>query len=262
MQLVKKMSGRLQDKIAIVTGASSGIGRAIAFAYHSEGAHVVCADICETSRLQNDGGEAAGTTHDLINEQGGKAIFVKVDVTSDEQVRGLVKAAVDWGGRLDVICNNAGVALHEGNPKPVWEESVDIWNRTNAINSTGVFLGIKYAATQMLNQEPHPSGDRGWIINTTSVLGIVGGRECASYCASKGAVVNLTRAAASDCGPHRIHVNAIAPGYTASAMTQSILDNPERRKVLASRHSFGERLGEPEDLARACVFLASADARW
>ncbi|KAK3714305.1 hypothetical protein LTR37_007891 [Vermiconidia calcicola] len=232
------MPGRLQDKVAIVTGASSGLGRAISLAYAAEGAQVVCADLRETSRYESSSEEQSATTHDLITkEKGGKATFVKCDTTDPEQVENLVKKAVEWGGRVDVMVNNA-------------------------VNSTGVFLGCKYASKQMLNQEPHSSGDRGWIINTASILGLVAAPQSPAYCASKGAVVNLTRSAALACGPHRIHVNCICPGYTVSALTEVLWKEPGVKEYIEKLHPFGNRLGEPEDLARACVFLASDDARW
>jgi len=113
----------------------------------------------------------------------------------------------------------------------------------------------------MIAQDPHPSGDRGWIINTASVLGTVATESAAAYCASKGAVVNLTKAAALDCAPHRIHVNCFGPGFTKSSMTQHLFANPEYHQALLGMHPF-RGLGKPEDLAKACVFLASEDAQW
>ena len=256
------MPGRLQDKVAIVTGASSGIGRAIALAYAEEGAKLVCADLREVSHFDANKQETTGTTHDLITQSNGHAIFVPCDVTDPAAVESLVAKAVEWGGRLDIMVNNAGISLEGGDPRPVWDVPLETWNTTNAINSSGVFYGTKYASAQMLRQEPHASGDRGWIINTSSVLGLVGGWHTSAYCASKGAVANFTRAAAIDCGPQRIHVNAVAPGYTASAMTLPLFSQESVRSGLVAKHPFGERLGEPRDLAAACVFLASSDARW
>ena len=174
----------------------------------------------------------------------------------------LVKKAVEWGGRLDVMVNNAGLALEGTDPNPIWDCSPETWEITNKLNSTGVFLGTKYASAQMLKQDPHSSGDRGWIVNIASILGMVASPGAPAYCASKGAVVNLTRSAGLACGPHRIHVNCICPGYTASALTAQLFQNPDVVQQLQKLHPFGERLGEPEDLARVAVFLASDDARW
>ncbi|KAK3699713.1 hypothetical protein LTR37_016318 [Vermiconidia calcicola] len=257
------MPGRLQDKVAIVTGASSGLGRAISLAYAAEGASVVCADLRETSRYESSSEEQSAATHEVITEEkAGKATFVKCDTTDPEQVEDLVKKAVEWGGRVDVMVNNAGIGPETANPAAIWDTTMENWEVTNKVNSTGVFLGCKYASKQMLNQEPHSSGDRGWIINTASILGLVAAPQSPAYCASKGAVVNLTRSAALACGPHRIHVNCICPGYTVSALTELLWKDPSMKEKMEKLHPFGNRLGEPEDLARACVFLASEDARW
>lgn len=112
------------------------------------------------------------------------------------------------------MCNNAGIALEAKSPRPlgVWETPDEQFDQTIQVNLRGVFLGCKYAGAQMINQEPHPGGDRGWIINTASILGLVGGYGTSSYSAAKGGVVNLTRTAALDFAPHRIHCNAICPG--------------------------------------------------
>ena len=256
------MPGRLQDKIAIVTGASSGIGRSISLRYASEGAHVICADINNTARAEGAADEASIATHDLITKDGGKAIFVQVDVTKPDQVESLVQKAVEWGGRLDVMVNNAGIAVEATNPGHIWDTSLDTWEKTMAINSTGVFLGTKFASAQMLKQEPHSSGDRGWIVNTASIMGLVAAAQSPAYCASKAACVNTTRSAALSCGPHRIHVNCICPGYVKSALTAPIFGLPDVVKMIEKQHPFGERFGEPEDVSRIAVFLASDDARW
>ena len=196
-----------------------------------------------------------------VRDLGGKAIFTKVDVTKPESVEGMVQAAVKEFGRLDVMFNNAGVALESKNFQPCWNIDYDIWQGTQDVNSTGVFLGTKYAVQQMLRQSPHSSGDRGWIINTASILAYVGAEHTAAYCASKGAVLNFTRAAAIDCAPHRIHVNGLAPGYTESSMTGPLWRDPVAKAKLLSKHPF-RGLGTTDDLAKAAVFLASEDAQW
>ncbi len=158
--------------------------------------------------------------------------------------------------------NNAGVALEATAPAAIWDANLDVWNKTMAVNATGVFLGMKYASKQMLSQQPHSSGDQGWIINTASILGLVGSATAPAYNASKHTVVGLTKSAALACGPVRIHVNAICPGYTVSSMTEELWKDGETTETLKKMHPFGERLGQPEDLAGAAVFLASDEARW
>lgn len=128
-------------------------------------------------------------------------------------------------------------------------------------NVDGVFYGTKYAAAQMITQDPLPNGDRGWILNACSVYGLVGSASAVAYGTSKGAVANLTRSAALDCAPHRIHVNAVNPGYTATHMTDQLFADQPTHDALAALHPF-RGLGKPEDIARAYVFLASDDAGW
>jgi NAD(P)-dependent dehydrogenase (short-subunit alcohol dehydrogenase family) len=251
--------GRLSNKVAIVTGSSSGIGRAICLSYAAEGALLVCADLQPSTLYTSSAAETLGATHDRIVESGGRAIFVQTDVTQPAQVEMLVQAAVREYGRMDIMVNNAGIGIAE--PLPVWDLPVERWDRMQEINAKGVFLGIKYAAKQMISQEPHASGDRGWIINAASVLGLSGERMSTEYCAAKAAVVNMTRAAAMDCAPHRIHVNAFAPGSTETNMTVPHFEDEGTRAYLRAMHPF-RGLGRPEDLAKVCVFLASEDAQW
>jgi NAD(P)-dependent dehydrogenase (short-subunit alcohol dehydrogenase family) len=162
--------GRLANKIAVVTGGSSGIGRAISAAYASEGAKVVVADLVEKSR---DPKEDTSTV-ELVKSLGSDAIFVEVDVSNSQSVDDLVKTAVEKYGRVDIMVNNAGIALEASSPSPIWEVTNDRWNKTMSVNATGVFYGCRAAAKQMISQDPHPSGDRGWIINLSSILGQVG----------------------------------------------------------------------------------------
>lgn len=159
------------------------------------------------------------------------------------------------------MVNNAGIAIEASNPQPIWSYSEDSWDRTLAVNAKGVFLGCKYASAQMMKQEPHASGDRGWIINLASVLGLNGTPWNVGYCASKHAVMGITKVVGWDCGPHGIHCNAICPGYTKTAMTSPNLSEPNFRAKIEKMHPF-RGLGEPEDIARAALFLASADCSW
>jgi NAD(P)-dependent dehydrogenase (short-subunit alcohol dehydrogenase family) len=161
--------GRLANKIAVVTGGSSGIGRAICAAYAAEGAKVVVADLVDKSRNP----EEDVPTVDVVKSLGSEAVFAKVDVSNSESVDDLIKATVEKWGRLDIMVNNAGIALEASDPKPIWEVTNDRWDKTISVNATGVFYGCRAAAKQMIGQDAHPSGDRGWIINLGSVVGFV-----------------------------------------------------------------------------------------
>ncbi|CAG8974525.1 hypothetical protein HYALB_00005795 [Hymenoscyphus albidus] len=273
--------GRLNNKVSIVTGSSSGLGRAIALEYSKEGAFVVCADLRPNARPEIPE-ESVINTHDLINQTKGRAIFVTVDVGIAEQVEALVKAAVWEFGRVDMyhsstqtpipelmsafrLVNNAGVSLEAGKPPArIHETSEDVWDLTMKVNAKSVFLGCKYAIAQMLQQGPHSSGDRGWIINMSSVYGLVGGTFTCSYAASKGAVSNLTRQIAVDYGEAKIHCNAICPGYTKTAIfvnTINTSDSSHAHDTLQAQHPL-KGIGQVEDIVGAAVFLASPDASW
>ncbi|KAJ5341268.1 hypothetical protein N7541_010392 [Penicillium brevicompactum] len=251
-------SRRLHDKVAIITGASSGLGRAIALRYGLEGAKVVCADLTPTARSQE---EAAITTHDLVIENGGDAIFVATDVGDAVQMENLVKAAVQTYERIDILVNNAGISIEARSPAVLHLTDEATWDTTMRVNAKSVFLGCKYALTQMLSQEPHSSGDRGWIINISSIMGMIGGPENPSYCASKGAVSQLTRQIALDYAPHNIHSNAICPGYTQTAIFKETTSFCTPWDDLNRRHPL-KGPGLPDDIAKMAVVLASEDANW
>ncbi|SMQ47823.1 unnamed protein product [Zymoseptoria tritici ST99CH_3D7] len=256
------MPGRLQDRIALITGSSSGIGRATAILYASEGAKLVCADLNEgTWREAAPSDESNGPTHERIEQNGGEAIFVKTDVSDPKSVEAAVAAAVEEFGRLDIMINNAGFAMESRTPGPIWELSTDLFHKTASVNINGVFYGVKYAAAQMIKQNPLPNGDRGVILNAASVLGLVGSEGAAAYCTSKGAVANMTRAAAMDCAPKGIRVNAVNPGYIETHMTDPVLKNAQAKQFVDSMHPL-RGVGKPMDIARAYLFLASDDANW
>ncbi|KAF2762372.1 NAD(P)-binding protein [Pseudovirgaria hyperparasitica] len=252
------MTGRLELKVAIVTGASSGIGRAIALRYHEEGAFVVCSDINAKAK---DKSEQDISTHEFIIKDGGKAIFVKCDVRSEEEVEALIRQAVEEFGRLDIMVNNAGIASEASHPMPLWEQSLSNLETTLNVNTKGVFLGLKHAVRQMLAQEPHLNGDRGCVVNTASIFGLVGVAGSACYVASKHAVMGLTKSAALECAKHKIRVNALCPGFTMSAMTDDFMKNKPVALHYSTLHPLGG-YARPKDLTGAAVFLASDDASW
>ncbi|KAI3334158.1 NAD(P)-binding protein [Ustulina deusta] len=254
------MASRLSQKVAIVTGSSSGLGRAIALAYAREGAAVVCADLNREARAEIPE-EAHYCTDDAIRLEGGQAIFVKTDVSIARDFENLVEETVKAFGRLDILVNNAGISMESRRPPAGVHETLEsVWDTTMAVNAKSVFLGSKYAINQMLQQEKHKSGHSGWIINIASAHGLVAGRASPSYAASKAAVVNLTRQVALDYAEHKIHCNVICPGYTQTAIFRNTIENMSKFEEIQAKHPMG--LGVPEDIMGAAVFLASDEARW
>jgi NAD(P)-dependent dehydrogenase (short-subunit alcohol dehydrogenase family) len=208
------MTPRLPNLTALITGSSGSLGQAIALALASEGANICCVDLFASPRNQvnpttgkaddyHNRAPNAQTTLSLLHAKYGpqRAIFVQADVTSPQQWREAIEACVRRFGRLDVLCNNAGISVestHE-RPLPVHETSEEDWDRTLAINSKSVFLGCKYGIAQMLKQDPLPGvRDRGCIVNTSSVQALVAYYNTPAYCASKGAVSQLTKQVALD----------------------------------------------------------------
>ncbi|KAI0466970.1 NAD(P)-binding protein [Xylaria cf. heliscus] len=254
------MRSRLSRKVAIVTGSSSGLGRAIALAYAHEGAAVVCADLHREARAEIPE-EACLCTDDAIKQEGGRAIFVETDVSIARDFESLVEATVKAFGRLDILVNNAGISIESRRALTgVHETPESIWDTTMAVNAKSVFLGSKYAINQMLRQNKHESGHGGWIVNIASAHGLVAGRGSPSYAASKAAVVNLTRQVALDYAEHKIHSNVICPGYTQTAIFKNTVENMSSYEEIKAKHPMG--LGVPDDIVGAAVFLASDEARW
>ncbi|KAJ5919695.1 NAD(P)-binding protein [Penicillium verhagenii] len=201
-------------------------------------------------------------THALIQKEGGHAIFVKTDVGEASEMEALVQAATKEFGRVDILVNNAGVALEPRRPlAPCHDTDEEVWDITMKVNAKSCFLGSKYVIRQMLAQEPHSSGDRGWIINMASVMGIVASHASASYCASKGAVLSLTRQVALDYAAAKIHVNAICPGYVQTAIYSDVRAMGATEEDMQMKHPFNGP-GKPDDIAKMAVVLASDDASW
>ncbi|PVH97136.1 putative short chain type dehydrogenase [Periconia macrospinosa] len=258
------MPSRLTNKTAIITGSSSGIGRATALLFAREGANIVCSDIRDLPRAGgfNDGETSTVDEIKAVVGNDNKVMFVKCDTRSKDDVENLIKETVGRWGRVDIMVNNAGIG--ELTPVPIYDYPEDGFTNCLDVNVKGVFLGTKYAARQMRAQEPLPgvrNGDKGWIVNLASIVGVGGQGNAVAYVASKHAVMGITKTAAWDLAPDLIHVNAVCPGYTRTSMTQEALGNDEIARVLEPMHPF-RGFGEPEDIARAALFLASEDASW
>lgn len=245
--------GRLEGKVAVITGASSGFGRGSARAFAAEGAKVVVSDIREEPLEGGFEEDADLTTVEAIEKDGGEAIYVGCDVTKQEQVRDLVKTAVDRFGRLDIMFNNAGIYrggkfLHE-----FTEEDLDACYN---VNVKGTFFGTQEAVKQFLKQ-----GEGGNIINLVSTAGLGGHPKQSVYNTSKGAQANLTRCAAIEYGEKGIRVNGICPTYAKTALTRALFDDKDFEQAFAESVPL-KRWGEVEDIAQLAVFLASDESSY
>jgi NAD(P)-dependent dehydrogenase (short-subunit alcohol dehydrogenase family) len=231
--------GLVEGKIALVTGAGSGIGRASARAFAREGAKVVVVDVVV------DGGEETVT---LIKADGGDAVFVRCDVSSAAEVEAAVKTAVDTYGRLDCAHNNAGI---EGPMSSTVDCAEADWDRLFGINLKGEWLCMKYEIPRML------TGGGGAIVNTASIAGLVGFQGLPSYSASKFGVNGITKVAALDYASVGIRVNSVCPGVIQTPMIDRLVAaNPEMEAALVAGTPMG-RLGRPEEIAEAVVWLCS-----
>ncbi len=238
----RKSCGALNGKVALITGGASGIGRATALLFAREGAAVAVVDVNEPE------GQAVVQT---IIEEGGLAIFVRGDVTRAADCQLAVRGTVEQLGKLDILFNNAGIIRRAS----VVETSEEEWDQVMATNVKSVFLCSKYVVPIMAE------AGGGVIVNTASNWGLVGGQNAAAYCASKGAVVLLTKAMAVDHAAQNIRVNCICPGDTDTAMLRSEaqqLGKPWKNFLAESAHAhLLQRVGRPEEIAQAALYLAS-----
>jgi NAD(P)-dependent dehydrogenase (short-subunit alcohol dehydrogenase family) len=225
---------RLNNKVAIVTGAGSGIGKAIADKYVNEGAKVIYSDINNVGVLPEN------------------ALFVKCDVSDSAQVDNLIKQAVEKFGRIDIMVNNAGIGSLGG----ILDTDDATWQKTLDINLSGVFHGMRAAAKYMKENNV-----KGSIISMSSILGKVGLAGAISYCASKGGIVQLTHAASLDLAQYSIRVNVIAPGFIKTSMTKDVLNTKEFNDMVTSSTPLGH-VGDPEDIANAALYLGSDESSY
>ena len=240
---------RLKDKAALVTGAGSGIGRAVSALFASEGARVACADLSH---------ERAEETAAEIERLGGRAVALSGDVSVAEDAAGMVDGAVDTLGRLDIVVNSAGVTAR--NALPQGSDADDVWDRVIEVNLKGTYLVSRCAVAHMQRC------GGGSIVNLASTMGMVGyppglGGGLNPYPPSKGGVIQLTRNMAVDLARDGIRVNCLCPGFVETDLTKSLTDDPPTLEMLESRHPLG-RLGRPEEVANAALYLASDEASY
>ncbi len=237
------MSGRLENKVAIVTGGASGIGEGTVRRFIGEGAKCVIADIQYDRAVE------------LASEFGEDAVAFSVDVADESQVKATVEFAVSQYGRLDIMFNNAGILGAVG---PISEIDGDGWLRTIDVLLNSVFYGIKHASKVMIQQ------GSGSIINTASTAGVRAGLGPHVYTAAKHGVVGLSQSVATELGPYGVRVNVIAPGGTISGLTARLVtgdhENLEKASTIIGAHNPLRRAGRPEDIANAVLYLASDEA--
>lgn len=232
--------GRLDGKVAIITGGGSGIGRATAVVFAKEGARVVVADWIA---------EGGKETVSMIKEAGGEAIFIKTDVSKAEDIKNMIKTSVNTYGKLDILMNIAGIV---GEEVSIIDCTEEVFNKIIAVNLNGVWLGMKYAIPEMLKT------GGGSIVNTASIAALEAYKGIPAYAASKGGVISMSRVAAIEFAAKNIRVNCIAPGHIATPLFLGCW-SPDQLKHLEEIAPQG-RLGKPEEIAQVALFLASDES--
>lgn len=235
------MAIEFEGKVALVTGAASGIGQATALAYARGGARVIVSDIEEA------GGQE---TVNMIQDAGGEAVFVRADVSQPAECETLVQQTMERYGRLDYACNNAGIG---GDQVPTADYPIESWQRVININLSGVFYCMKYEIPAMLNR------GGGAIVNMASILGRVAFANAVAYDAAKHGVLGLTKTAALEYSSQGLRVNAVGPGFIETPMLADLKETPEVYDQLVALHPIG-RLGRPEEVAALVVWLSSEKA--
>lgn len=238
--------GTFHSKAVLITGAATGIGRAVAVTFAAHGARLSIGDVNE---------ESARETLDLVKEAGGEAIFVRTDVSDEADVKELVAETVRHFGRLDYAFNNAGIAPKDSDRKPLAQLDTPAFDRLISVDLRGVFLSMKHQVRQML----HAGG--GAIVNTASIAGVVAEPGVAGYVAAKHGVIGLTRAAAIEYAAHGIRVNALAPGWVDTAMTAALKSDPALDARLRATAPIG-RPARPDEMAGAVLYLCSDAASY
>ncbi len=231
---------KLQGKVAVVTGGSSGIGRAAALGFAREGARVVIADV-------NIEGSAESVR--MIEDAGGEAAFVPCDVSVASDVEAMVRKTVELYGSLDCAFNNAGI---DGTSASIADYPLNIWDKVIGVNLTGVFLCMKYEIEQMLKQ------GGGAIVNNASILGVVGFANASAYAAAKHGVLGMTKVAALEYASKGIRVNSVCPAFVVTPMLEhaGITSNPEMKAMLEGMHPI-KRMGRPEEIGDVAVWLCT-----
>ncbi|MBN1663220.1 MAG: SDR family oxidoreductase [Deltaproteobacteria bacterium] len=235
-------AGRLEGKVAVITGAANGIGRATAVLFAREGARMALADVNE---------EGLKETYDLVKKEKGEAFMKRVDVSIEQDVRELMERTLNTFGQIDILCNNAGIGGGIGTDEQVWKRVYDV-------NVLSAVYGIKYAGPHMQERK------KGSIVNTASVAGIRAGAGGNAYSASKAALINYTKTAACDMGGFNVRVNAVCPGLIETGMTKRAFDHARDTGKIQKMGYRCElrRYGVPEEVAYAILFLASDESSY
>lgn len=238
---------KLAGKVAVVTGGSSGIGRAIAIRFAQEGAKVAVLDLQEESRLAAE----TPSTVDAARAAGSEGLFVRTDVSKSADIKAAVLKTIERFGKIDILANSAGIFIRNS----ITDVSDEEWEKVVGVNLSGVFYACREVIPHMVHQQ------YGRIVNVSSIHGLLGTGAAATYCATKAGITNLTRQLAIDYAKQGITVNSIAPGTIETAMSKPFRENPAIMQEYQAR-TLLPRLGKPEDVANAALFLVSDEAEW